>query len=62
MNNVNQNIFKKEENWDITILGSWDFFRKQKLLYPNCQDLYKHQVEEVLKNSSEEIRKCFNLE
>lgn len=59
---MDKNIFKQEKNGDITIVGSWDFFRKQKKLYPNYQDLYKYQVEEVLKNSSEEIRKCFNLQ
>jgi len=60
-------LFKKNLKGEIVIVGSGKYLREQKERFSKnpCSDpfeeLYKQQVNEVIKNSSEELRSCFTL-
>lgn len=55
-NKTKQELFKKDEKGNITLVGSGDYLRKQKAYYSEfsepCKQLYKDQVQKILKNSS----------
>jgi hypothetical protein len=59
--NINQDIFKKNNNWDIELIGSWEYFLQQKERFPNYIDLYKSQIRGVLKDIPKEIYKMFDI-
>jgi len=59
-------LFKKNQKGEIMIVGSGKYLRDQKKRYLDTQlipfeELYKQQVHDAIKDSSERIRACFSL-
>lgn len=58
-------LFKKNTKGDIIVVGSGNYLRDQKAQFSHpsipFEELYKQQVHEVLKDSSEKLRSCFSL-
>ena len=55
-NKLKLDLFKKDGKGNITLVGSGDYLRKQKAYYSAfsepCKELYKDQVQKILKNST----------
>jgi len=59
-------LFKKNSKGEIVIVGSGKYLRDQKERFSDTklipfEELYKQQVNDVIKDSSEKLRACFSL-
>jgi|WetSurMetagenome_2_1015567.scaffolds.fasta_scaffold300686_2 hypothetical protein len=60
-------LFKKNSKGEIVIIGSGKYLRDQKERFSDdttlipFEELYKQQVNDVIKDSSEKLRACFSL-
>ena len=59
-------LFKKNSKGEIVIVGSGKYLRDQKKRFsaPTLipfEELYKQQVNDAIKDSSEKLRACFSL-
>jgi hypothetical protein len=67
VNDITTNeTFKKSLKGEIVVVGSGKFLREQKKLLSDSnvvpfEELYKQQVQDVLKDSSPEIIACFSF-
>jgi len=59
-------LFKKNAKGEIVIVGSGKYLRGQKKRFSDTtlipfEELYKQQVHDAIKDSSEKLRACFSL-
>jgi len=63
---TNSTLYKKTRKGELAIVGSGKYLREQKNLLSTSKtspydELYRQQVKEALKDSSESLRACFVL-
>lgn len=60
-----QQLFRKNTKGEIVVVGSGDYFRSQKKHFLQYKEpfkqLYKEQVESILKDAPKELRTIFSL-